>query len=189
MILSSAEDSCSTSSPSEQKSSFYAWVAFVFVVGLQFLDHGPAKDKLLEDLDELFSNFGEELVAGEIPSLQELNDIEDIMSEAGLYAAVPELRFIEERVQQSNNLMERYGLQRQLFRAKRGMLGSGSNLARPGDQVWLLQRMNTPVLLRPTETPDQFKIVGECYLHGCTNGELFSHGYLDRNSAKPIVIV
>jgi hypothetical protein len=190
MILNYAKNSTSNPPGEEWKSAFSALVACTFGQRLHESETKPAKDKALEALDEIYSNFGEELIAGELPSLEEIKDIEAMMNSSTKTSETLERRSgIVERAAQFITAWTWQGAPRQFFRAENGMLGSGMQLARPGDHIWFLQRMNTPVLLRPTETPDQFKIVGECYLHGCMNGELFSHRYLNKNSAKPIVIV
>jgi hypothetical protein len=190
MIMNFAEDSGSTPPPEEWKGMFYAHVVGAFSEVLLNSGTELARHEVLEALDGFYSHFAEELIAEEIPPLWEVQRIATMIPHLGTSPTVEaELRPISERATQFQNTLWQRGNKRQRFRAKNGMLGSGMKLARPGDQIWLLQRMNTPVLLRPEETPDQFKIVGECYLHGCMNGELFSHGYLDRNSAKQIVIV
>ena len=173
------------------KSVFYDFLVDTFSAALH-RTIGPAQDRTLEVLSDFYSRMNNEYIGTEIPSLEEVKDIGTMIAYWGTPArpdAEARLRPIRERAAIFESQADRTWRRRQLFRANNGILGSGLTLVKSGDQIWLLREMNTPVILRPDTTPDQFKIVGECYLHGCMNGELFSHGYLDRNSAKPIVIV
>lgn len=42
----------------------------------------------------------------------------------------------------------------------------------PGDQVWLIRGTRLLFVLRPMSDEDCFRLVGETYVHGCTNGEV-----------------
>ena len=49
-----------------------------------------------------------------------------------------------------------------------------------GDQVWILENGNVPFVLRPTgKRGETFILVGECYLHGVMDGQLFEAGEPD----------
>lgn len=52
-----------------------------------------------------------------------------------------------------------------------GRVGMVTEKAVEGDLVCVLYGCSVPMLLRKIEHGDQFKVVGECYLDGCMNGE------------------
>ena len=68
---------------------------------------------------------------------------------------------------------------RVLFRTTEGDVGYGPVSSKPGDQVWVLENARIPFILRPTMTASSFEVVGECYVHGIMDGQLFANGSLD----------
>jgi hypothetical protein len=46
----------------------------------------------------------------------------------------------------------------------------------PGDQVWVLENGRVPFVLRPVADGKNFELLGECYVHGVMDGQLFSNG-------------
>lgn len=73
--------------------------------------------------------------------------------------------------------------------AKRGYFGTGPWSVGPGDEVWVILGSNMPFILRPkraTEAAgleegedrsgagrDEYRLVGDCYVHGIMHGEVF----------------
>jgi len=70
-----------------------------------------------------------------------------------------------------------------LFITAGGRLGLGSCTSKVGDQVYSLLGGNTPFVLRPSKD-GVFQFVGECYVHGIMDGELFSF-WNTKNHAIP----
>jgi hypothetical protein len=65
---------------------------------------------------------------------------------------------------------------RLLFQTKGGDLGYGPLSMSPGDQVWVLENGRVPFVLRPVAGGKNFELLGECYVHGVMDGQLFSKG-------------
>jgi len=63
------------------------------------------------------------------------------------------------------------GSNRRLFLTSEKWLGSGPELLESGDEVWLMKNAAVPFILRPTGD-EQYKLVGEAYVHGIMYGEL-----------------
>lgn len=69
-------------------------------------------------------------------------------------------------------------LDRRFMRTKKGFLGVGPILTRPGDCVYVLTGARYPFVVRPFEEYEVdgqlegcFKLVGDCYVHGVMDGE------------------
>ena len=63
-----------------------------------------------------------------------------------------------------------------LFRTNGGDLGYGPLSTSPGDQIWVLENGRVPFVLRPVADGKNFELLGECYVHGVMDGQLFSKG-------------
>ena len=63
-----------------------------------------------------------------------------------------------------------------LFRTNGGDLGYGPLSMSPGDQIWVLENGRVPFVLRPVDDGKNFELLGECYVHGVMDGQLFSNG-------------
>ena len=52
----------------------------------------------------------------------------------------------------------------------------------PGDQVWFMYDSMVPFVLRARSEDTNFRLVGECYLHGFMHGEVLQeeHGWKER---------
>lgn len=62
---------------------------------------------------------------------------------------------------------------RQLMVTADGRLVIGALSARPGDEVWVLRNARVLHILRPqTDSRNEYRYIGECYIHGCMHGEL-----------------
>jgi len=72
---------------------------------------------------------------------------------------------------------------RKLIRTEKGVLGLGPKSARVGDEVWFLQGGKIPFLLRRMSNGNS-ELVGEAYVHGHMQGEIFSKaGFRVENAA------
>lgn len=60
---------------------------------------------------------------------------------------------------------------RRLFLTKDGLLCLGPELARSGDEVWIVRGSRVPVLLRKTMDGNGYNLIGETYVHGVMYGE------------------
>ena len=60
---------------------------------------------------------------------------------------------------------------RRMFRTEHQCVGLGPPDMEEGDVICLIKGSRTPMLLRPTEQPEQCTLVGACYVHGLMNGE------------------
>ncbi|KAI0547896.1 heterokaryon incompatibility protein-domain-containing protein [Xylaria curta] len=65
---------------------------------------------------------------------------------------------------------------RVVFKATNGLIGLGPDSMAAGDQVWNLLGGSVPFLLRKADgaTGKRFRLVGESYVHGIMNGEIWS---------------
>ncbi|RGP68689.1 hypothetical protein FSPOR_5159 [Fusarium sporotrichioides] len=59
---------------------------------------------------------------------------------------------------------------RRVFGTRDGRMGMGSCAAQVGDSIVLLSGCNTPLILR--ESGEDWKLIGECYVHGAMYGEI-----------------
>jgi hypothetical protein len=64
------------------------------------------------------------------------------------------------------------GPDRRLFTTETGYLGLGPVSLQKGDQVWLCKGGRVPLVLRPVGS-SCFKLIGETYVHGVMNGEVW----------------
>lgn len=63
---------------------------------------------------------------------------------------------------------------RRMMKTGDGLLGLAPALACVGDRVVLMKGLRTPVVVRPRG--DGWELVGDCYIHGMMQGELFRGG-------------
>jgi len=67
---------------------------------------------------------------------------------------------------------------RRLLVTEKGYIGLGSLDVQEGDQISLLGNSPVPYLLRKCgEEPGVYRLVGECYVHGIMNGELWDTNF------------
>jgi hypothetical protein len=59
--------------------------------------------------------------------------------------------------------------------------------AQPGDQIWFLRGARVPFVLRKLPN-GSFLLRGEAYVHGCMDGEIFSHYALSSNDSTRLHI-
>jgi hypothetical protein len=64
---------------------------------------------------------------------------------------------------------------RRMFITSRGYVGLGPELTREGDQVAILLGGTTPFMIRrgpeDVDFEQQYRLLGDCYVHGCMDGE------------------
>lgn len=193
MIANLSEDGCC---PPRQKWQihFDGLIAGLFVMQLGKGETEGHREVTRQAWLELRSNFNKERLSDELPCLNAWENIELLLRTLEQPADEADedarnVRDLRDRYSGFTTTYDIAGKNRQIFRCQNSMLGNGPRIARSGDQVWFLENLNVPMILRPMETENEFKIVGECYLHGCMNGELFRDGQLDAKSGKPIVII
>ncbi len=93
------------------------------------------------------------------------------------------------------NAASHYLKDKLIITTREGYIGLAPPKALPGDHVCVLLGCATPLLLRPVPN-HQFRVVGECYVHGLMDGEAFlgplpdqkrdsyKWGFLDHQSGK-----
>jgi hypothetical protein len=62
---------------------------------------------------------------------------------------------------------------RSFFVTIRGYIGIGPDTMEPGDMVCTLFGSTVPFILRPVEGSEKFRLIGESYVHGVMDGELW----------------
>jgi hypothetical protein len=94
-----------------------------------------------------------------------------------LYKAVGYVRLDLHRSELLLELMANTDKARQgrvLIITEKGYMGIGSADVQPGDRISLLGRSPVPYLLRPNgDKQGSYRLVGECYVHGIMDGELW----------------
>ncbi|RDW66344.1 hypothetical protein BP6252_09979 [Coleophoma cylindrospora] len=71
---------------------------------------------------------------------------------------------------------------RRLFKTKKGLLGiSAQSLAR-GDTICVIAGVNVPFVVRKLQKEGYWKLIGEAYIHGIMNGEVFKEEDVVRQS-------
>lgn len=64
------------------------------------------------------------------------------------------------------------------FRSKHGYFGIGSQSLHEGDSIWIVPGCRVPLIFRPVEGSNRYRLVGGTYVHGIMNGE-----FMDRENA------
>lgn len=67
-----------------------------------------------------------------------------------------------------------------LYKTSRGYIGLGPLSIRPGDHVCFICDATVPFVLRPGAEDQHYSMVGETYLHGFMNGEVWNTDFKDR---------
>jgi hypothetical protein len=75
------------------------------------------------------------------------------------------------KYQRSLSVAQRSCYGRRQFFTENGYMGIGPAAMREGDLVCVLWGGCVPYILRPTDTDNTYKLVGESYVHGIMNGE------------------
>ena len=71
---------------------------------------------------------------------------------------------------------------RRIFATSRGLIGTGPDLLKIGDQVCILYGAQIPFTLCPvTGSNDRYEVVGEAWVHGIMDGEFLENEPPGRN--------
>lgn len=71
-----------------------------------------------------------------------------------------------------------------------GLLGTAPRQARKGDLIYVLLGCSIPLVLRPVKTKiNTFELIGECYVDGYMNGEVFDDVAHGRCALEDICLV
>ncbi len=79
-------------------------------------------------------------------------------------------------------------MQRHLFVTDDGYVGAAPLGTERGDQVWVLSGCNIPFLLRKI-TGGHYRVVGECYIHGCMYGEIMQDLEMSGGRSEETVVL
>ena len=86
------------------------------------------------------------------------------------------------------NMIAGYASRRSLIRtSRRNILCLGPVVAREGDEMWFLQGARVPFVLRPLGNGNH-ELVGEAYVHGFMQGEIFTKGGLSVSNAVGVTL-
>ncbi|KAI5924621.1 HET-domain-containing protein [Camillea tinctor] len=116
-------------------------------------DSEPGARKLFEDVDELLTR------------------------QAGQAATVKSIVSITREIVGNPSYMEFFSLvgitkQRRFFITQKGYIGLGPRETKVDDKIVILQGYQVPILARCTIS-DDFRVVGDSYVHGIMEGEMF----------------
>jgi len=95
--------------------------------------------------------------------------------------------FVTFRDEQALLLFEiqgRYALNRRIARTESGYLGLVSYDVETGDSVVICKGSSVPLIMRRTEGEDEFRLVGDAYVHGVMRGEAFQEDKCQRMNLK-----
>jgi hypothetical protein len=81
-----------------------------------------------------------------------------------------------------NNMTER-----RMIRTEKNLLGLGPSIAEVGDEIWFLQGAAVPFLFRKMSNGNH-ELLGEAYVHGFMQGEIFTVGGMKKKDAQLITI-
>lgn len=83
------------------------------------------------------------------------------------------------------SMVQTFLRKRVAFKTDNGLIGIGPDYVAVGDQVWDLLGGSVPFILRKGAdvSENEFKLMGECYVHGIMNGEMWEPSVSDNPSA------
>lgn len=93
------------------------------------------------------------------------------------------------RAQRYLNAMNMVCTGRRFFSAKGGSIGIGPLQTLPGDLVYVLRGAQAPFLFRQELVADCFTLVGEAYVHGSMNGEVFNQRQRDVSPERILTVI
>jgi hypothetical protein len=69
-----------------------------------------------------------------------------------------------------------FTIERKMFRTSSGLIGLGPEFLKAGDEIALVKRSMTPLVLRPDppRLGSARQLIGDAYVHGIMQGEMFS---------------
>lgn len=76
---------------------------------------------------------------------------------------------------------------RLLFVTGSGDLGMGPPVLEVGDEVWILTGADVPLILRPSASSGEYRLVGEAYVHGIMQGEALAD--VRENDLREVILV
>jgi hypothetical protein len=76
---------------------------------------------------------------------------------------------------------------RLLFVTGSGDLGMGPPVLEVGDEVWILTGADVPLILRPSASSGEYRLVGEAYVHGIMQGEALAD--VQENDLREVILV
>lgn len=79
--------------------------------------------------------------------------------------------YTQEGVERIFNILNLVLTNRKFFVTEKRYMGIGYKSMQPTDIVCVLFGSKTPFVLRPTSTPNEYLLVGECYVYGLMDGE------------------
>lgn len=140
------------------------------------LDENKSKndlDKILELLRAFEKSTDEDCIFDEQQAKDHLDRVLSLRSSG---VAPPDMAALSRELDQATHLYVSamsVAIGRSLFLTQqRSLLGLGVDGMREGDQIWLLADAGAPFILRPTETKDHFRLIGDCFILDHMNGEI-----------------
>ncbi|KAK9797902.1 putative Heterokaryon incompatibility protein-domain-containing protein [Seiridium cardinale] len=101
-------------------------------------------------------------------------------------------RFMESCEVSSDIRLTIYGMvaNQSFFTTKMGLMGTGHVDIQPGDEIWVLRGGKVPFVLRPLENDGKTKytFIGQSYLQGAMQGEIFQRGICSVDAEQTIHI-
>jgi Heterokaryon incompatibility protein (HET) len=73
-------------------------------------------------------------------------------------------------------LQARYTLNRRMIRTEKGYIGLAAAEVRESDRIVLCKGSRVPLVMRRYGNADEWRLVGDCYVHGVMEGEGFEEG-------------
>lgn len=112
---------------------------------------------------------------GSACSLERFDDILPVILEDAMAKKHTEMEW-STRFRQFDIEVDYMAKSRRYFITEGGRLGLGTRSLGVGDEVWVLGGAETPVLLRKN-ADGQYRLIGECYVHGIMHGEATDLGH------------
>lgn len=178
--------------------AFGAWT--ISLMGESFYygaEEGIDMKALKARIAAICSEFEEEIATGLFPSLMDVEYFDGLIR--SFYSAESEAEELDldSKITELYRVAEHYAGNaihfqkfRKLFRTgNHKNLGEGPQCTKPGDLVWFIKGATTPIILRRIDDRSQFRVVGECFLHGCMFGELFKDGQLNASAIQGISLI
>lgn len=184
---------------------FRGWLLITLAVSAILLSHydelrAPFRDccKLLNDLDEVRNGTlpGEDsvLLYAQLTFTNDVTIIERRPQDADPEDIPPEedQRNSSDAVNANHRSYNRalnrgLFLRQRLYKTSSGCIGLGPPSMRPGDQVYFICDATVPFILRSEKATTHYTFIGETYLYGFMNGEVFTNDFRER--IQPVYLV
>ncbi len=89
----------------------------------------------------------------------------------------------------ADRAFEKWVSHRRFFKTKNGFFGLGPGNLHEGDRVWVVRGAHTPLVLRQVAEEETFRFVGDCYLHGCMEGEMLDEKWGLESKFRRVTLV